>query len=86
MTKKEKLKLHKISFLAILLLSELDELKPEAEIGIALHEKTKEYIDVIEPFIEVLYGPKEIRSGTYLTDMSNKIDTLIRKNYEQINH
>jgi hypothetical protein len=84
MNEKEKRQYHKISFLTNLLLLELDELNPESELGAALHLKTKEYSEILEPLIEVMYGPKEIRNSTYLMDMSNKIDTIIRKNYEEI--
>jgi hypothetical protein len=27
-----------------------------------------------------------VRSGTYLIDVCHKVDTVIRKNYEQITH
>jgi len=84
MSKKERLKFHKLAFLTNLLISELDELKPTAEIGVNLHEKSKEFITALEPFLEVVYDSKQLSSSTYLSDMTNKIDTIIRKNYEQI--
>ena len=63
---------------------ELDEMQPTAEIGANMHQKAKEFIEVLEPFIEALFDSEQIRSGTYLTDLCNKVDTVIRKNYEQI--
>jgi hypothetical protein len=84
MNKKEKLKFHKISFLTNLLIIELDDLQPTAEIGATLHQKSKEFSDALEPFLEVVYDSKQISSGTYLSDMTNKIDTVVRKGFEQI--
>jgi len=84
MNKKKTLKFHKLAFLTNLLIMELDELKPTAEIGVNLHHKSKEFILALEPFLEVVYDSKQICSGTYLSDMTNKIDTIIRKNYELI--
>lgn len=86
MTKKERVLYHKISALSNLLIMELDEMKPTAEIGVNLHQKAKEFIDTLEPFIEASFDSEQVKSGTYLTDLCHKIDTVIRKNYEQITH
>jgi len=84
MNKKEKLKFHKVAFLTNLLITELDDIKPTAEIGANVHIKSKEFVVALEPFLEVVYDSKQICSGTYLSDMTNKIDTVIRKGFEQI--
>ena len=84
MNRKERLKFHKLAILTNLLVIELDEIKPTAEVGANLHQKAKEFIETLEPFLNVVYDSKQICSGTYLSDMTNKIDTVIRKNYEQI--
>jgi hypothetical protein len=84
MNKKEKLKFHKIAFLTNLLITELDDIKPTAEIGVNVHAKSKEFVVALEPFLEVVYDSNQVRSGTYLSDMTNKIDTVIRKGFEQI--
>jgi hypothetical protein len=63
---------------------ELDEMKPTAAIGANLHQKSKEFAEALEPFLESAFDSKQVRSSTYLTDVSHKVDTVIRKNYEQI--
>lgn len=63
---------------------ELDEMKPTAEIGANLHQKAKEFITALEPFIEVTFDSEQVRNGTYLIDLCHKVDTVIRKNYELI--
>jgi len=84
MTKKERVLYHKLAVLTNLLLLELDEMKPSAAIGANMHQKAKEFIDTLEPFLEAAFDSEQVRSGTYLTDVSHKVDTVIRKNYEQI--
>lgn len=84
MKKKERVLYHKLAVLTNLLLIELDEMKPTAEIGATMHQKAKEFIDTLEPFLEAAFDSEQIRSSTYLTDVSHKVDTVIRKNYEQI--
>lgn len=84
MNKKERVKFHKIAFLTNLLITELDDIKPTAEIGANVHIKSKEFVTALEPFLEVVYDSNQVRSGTYMSDVSNKIDTIIRKSYELI--
>ena len=84
MTKKERILFHRIAALTNLLIMELDEMKPSAEIGANMHQKAKEFIETLEPFIEASFDSEQVRSGTYLIDLCNKVDTVIRKNYEQI--
>jgi hypothetical protein len=84
MTKKERLLFHKIATLSNLLIMELDEMKPTAEIGANVHQKAKEFITALEPFIEATFDSEQVRNGTYLIDLCHKVDTVIRKNYEQI--
>jgi hypothetical protein len=84
MTKKERILYHKLSALSNLLIMELDEMKPTAEIGANMHQKAKEFIIALEPFIEASFDSEQIKNGTYLIDLCNKVDTVIRKNYELI--
>jgi hypothetical protein len=86
MNKKERVLYHKLAALSNLLIMELDEMKPTAEIGVNLHQKAKEFIDTLEPFIEASFDSEQVKSGTYLIDLCHKVDTVIRKNYEQITH
>ena len=86
MNKKERVLYHKLAALSNLLIMELDEMKPTAEIGVNLHQKAKEFIDTLEPFIEASFDSEQVKNGTYLIDLCHKVDTVIRKNYEQITH
>ena len=84
MTKKERVLYHKLAALSNLLIMELDEMKPTAGIGANMHQKAKEFIIALEPFIEASFDSEQIKNGTYLIDLCHKVDTVIRKNYEQI--
>jgi hypothetical protein len=84
MNKAERIRYHKLAVLTNLLIIELDEMNPSADIGANIHQKAKEFIEVLEPFIEASFDSEQVRSGTYLTEMFHKVDTVIRKNYEQI--
>ena len=84
MTKKERILYHKLAALSNLLIMELDEMKPTAQIGANMHQKAKEFIIALEPFIEASFDSEQIKNGTYLIDLCNKVDTVIRKNYELI--
>jgi hypothetical protein len=84
MNKKERILFHKIAVLSNLLIMELDEMKLTAEMGINLHQKAKEFIETLEPFIESSFDSEQVRSGTYLIELCHKVDTVIRKNYNLI--
>jgi hypothetical protein len=84
MNKKERVLYHKLAVLSNLLVMELDEMKPTAKVGANLHQKAKEFTEALEPFLESAFDSEQVRNGTYLSDVSNKVDTVIRKNYEQI--
>ena len=84
MTKKERILYHKLAALSNLLIMELDEMKPTAEIGANMHQKAKEFINTLEPFIEATFDSEQIKNGTYLIDLCHKVDTVIRNNYELI--
>jgi len=86
MNKKKRILFHKIAVLSNLLIMELDEMKLTAEIGISLHQKAKEFIETLEPFVESSFDSEQVRNGTYLIDLCHKVDTVIRKNYEQIDN
>lgn len=84
MNKKERVLYHKLAVLTNLLIMELDDMKPTAAIGANMHQKAKEFTEALEPFLVAAFDSDQVRSGTYLMDVSNKVDTVIRKNYEQI--
>jgi hypothetical protein len=78
--KKEAMAYHKIAVLCTLLVDEFDKLGP----GSLLSEKAKDMIIFIEEMYTKIDMIPEIRSGTYLSELTNKVDTVIRKNFQQI--
>lgn len=84
MNKKDKIRFHKITVLTDLLLLELNEMKPTAILGVELHKKAQDFSKALEPFLEMAFKSKEVSSTTYFTDVANKVDTIIRKNYNEI--
>lgn len=74
---------HKVIVLSDLLIDGLDELSQEVD--------TEEYKQDIlknkqlaEKLLETVFNIKDISSSTYLQDLSQKVDTVIRKNYKPI--
>jgi hypothetical protein len=82
--KKDKIRFHKITVLTDLLLLELDEMKPTAILGVELHRKAQDFSKALEPFLEMAFKSKQVSSTTYFTEISNKVDTIIRKSYNEI--
>lgn len=85
MTHKEEAQLcHKIASLVTLLADYTHELMPETETAKQFKEKSLELMPIAEIMLEAAFNVKEVRTSTYLQDLSNKIDTIIRKNFTQI--
>lgn len=84
MSKKKDLPNHKIAVLTSLLVDELDNLRPTSEKGLEVLRKGKELQSELEPILDSLYTMKSVSRNTYLTDLANKVDTTIRKNYQKI--
>jgi hypothetical protein len=85
MTKKEEAKLcHTIAVLISLLADYTDDLIPNGPIAQQFKEKALELTPLSEAMLEATYNIKQVSSSTYITDLSNKIDTVIRHNFKQI--
>lgn len=78
--KKEAMGMHKIAALCILLTDALDEYLPGGSLAVEMKRIEKEVV----PLLEEIYNIPEIRSGTYINDLANKVDAVIRKNFQQI--
>jgi len=83
-TKKDKQMAHKLAFELDSLINTLDEIKANSKMTIDIKEKATELSLLIEPFLENIYDSKLIRRGVYFQEMNNKIDTIIRKNFQEI--
>lgn len=70
---------HLLVVLSNLTLEVLDELKPTSQKAIEFKELlTKKCEEVNDSLIDI----PEVRSSTYFQDLSNKVHTVIRKNYK----
>lgn len=83
-TKKDKMMAHKLAFELDSIINTLDEIKANSKVTMDIKDKASELSILIEPFLESIYESKLIRKGTYFQDMNNKIDTIIRKNFQEI--
>lgn len=83
-TKKDKMMVHKLAFELDSIINTLDEIKANSKITMNIKEKALELSILIEPFLESIYDSKLIRKGTYFQEMNNKIDTVIRQNFQEI--
>lgn len=70
---------HLLVVLSNLTLEVLDELQPTSQTVIEYKELlTKKCEEVNDSLIDI----PEVRSSTYFQDLSNKVNTVIRKNYK----
>jgi|688.fasta_scaffold955247_3 hypothetical protein len=85
MTHKEEAKLcHTIAVLISLLADYTDDLTPSGAISKEFKEKALELMPLSEQMLQAAYNVKEVSSSTYINDLSNKIDTVIRHNFTRI--
>jgi hypothetical protein len=85
MTNKEEARLcHTIAVLISLLADYTDDLTPGGTISKEFKEKALELMPLADAMLEATYNVKEVSSSTYITDLSNKIDTVIRHNFKTI--
>lgn len=75
---------HKICAISAILIETLDEIKANSEISQEFRTKCEEIIPICEIILDESFKAEQVRSSTYLTDLSNKIDTVIRRNYQKI--
>ena len=79
MNKRKQILCHKLVCLSHLMLENLDELNPTTE------KMKKSKLDLIALFEELnneLASSDTIQKTTYFNDMSKKIDTIVRKDFD----
>lgn len=84
MSKKKDIPNHKLAVLISMLVNQLDELKPTSKEAIEIYNKAKELEVLLEPVLDNLYNLKGISGSVYFQELENKVDTVIRKNYQKI--
>jgi hypothetical protein len=82
--KKSAIQSHKIAALCYLLAESLHEVGADAETALEMKANAEVLGAQCEQVLEDLFQVKQIKGSTYLTDLCNKVDTVIRKNYQQI--
>lgn len=80
--KKRALLIHKLVVLCDLLIDNLDELKPNADMPDEMQEAAEVLKKQCETLIEDVFEISEVKSSTYLQEIAIKVDTVIRKNYK----
>ena len=84
MNKKQRVQTHKLAVLAHCMIDELDDMNVTGSVALNIREKAKEFAKSLEPLMESVFESKQLSSSVYLNEINFKIDTVLRKNYEQI--
>lgn len=75
---------HKIAVLANLMTGALDEINASSGMAVDFKKKCEELLPFCEKIVADTFTAKQIRSTPYLSELSNKVDTVIRRNYKKI--
>lgn len=75
---------HRLACLLYLTAETLQELEPTKGIAIDYMQDCKNLQEKTETLLEDLFSFKQVSGSSYLIDLSNKVDTVVRKNYQQI--
>lgn len=71
---------HKLAVLSQLVLDTLDDLRPLVGDAKEFKKTCKDMEEKCEEILKNVYDVEEVRTSTYLSSLSVKIDTVIRKN------
>lgn len=75
---------HKVIILCDLLIENLDELQADSKLSDSMRGDAESMIKHCEKLLFDAFNIKSIRSSTYLQELSKKVDTTIRKNYQKM--
>lgn len=85
MNPKKEVKLtHKIAALCYLLTEALQDVGANSDAALEMQNDCKNLGAKCEMVLEELFQVKEVSGSTYLVELSNKVETVINKNYIQI--
>lgn len=82
--KQEAILCHKVATLMSLLADYTDELYPNSPIAEKIKKNSEEIMPMANTLLESLFQIPQINTTTYLNDLVNKVDVVLRKNYERI--
>jgi len=71
---------HKLAVLSQLVLETLDDLRPLVGDAEEFKKTCKDMEEKCEEILKNVYNVEEVRTSTYLSSLSVKVDTVIRKN------
>jgi hypothetical protein len=75
---------HKIIVLCDLMIDTLDELEVTSKMGVEMKVLAERMLDNCVKLTNDAFAIQSIRSSTYIQELSNKVDTVIRRSYEHI--
>ena len=78
--KKNRVNMHKLVCLCNLLVENLDELKVTTERMLTLKNTLTQFVEELN---DSLAETETMQKTTYFNDISNKIDTILRKNFDE---
>jgi hypothetical protein len=78
--KKNRVNMHKLVCLSNLLVENLDDLKVTTERMLALKNTLNQFVEELN---DSLAETETMQKTTYFGDISNKIDTILRKNFDE---
>lgn len=70
-----------IAVLANLMTGALDEIGASSEVALEFKQKCEELLPFCERILADTYSVEQFRSTTYLNEISNKVETVIRKSF-----
>jgi hypothetical protein len=79
MNKREQILAHKLVVLSMLLLENLDEMKPTTQRMTKVQQDLTEFCELLN---ESLNDTETIQKTTYFQEIATKVDTILRKNYD----
>jgi len=78
--KKNRVNMHKLVCLSNLLVENLDDLKVTTERMLTLKNTLTQFVEELN---DSLAETETVQKTTYFGDISNKIDTILRKNFDE---
>ena len=82
--KQQAIQSHKLACLLYLTAETLQEIEPTKETAIEYMQDCKNLQEKTESLLEDIFSFKEVSGSSYLIDLANKVDTVVRKNYQKI--
>lgn len=84
MSKKHHQQTHQIAVLTYLLITELNDIRANSLLAKEIIKQGEAFELALEPLLETVFDSKQISKGTYLNKIGHQVETVIRKNYENI--